>query len=290
MNTDQILQDIRLAVISLLTLLLMLTAGCQSRYKCVSTGKVSRVKSVLEAEKDIEKRKECTRRLLNSASGRGHIEVVKFLLEDEIAVSELLEEWTTDALYGAARRGYLEIVKILLANGADVNKCFLMPPSWIPPKRTPLYSATFNGHKETVKLLLDSGADVNMKCENGESALLRALRDRQMEIAEILLSYGTDINDKNNGRGTALHMAVALDRPEMVRYILSKGADVNAEIGLGVRPLHIAAWCDKVEIARILLAHGADPTLRCDGRTALEIARSGEFRKLLQQHSTTQRP
>ena len=80
-------------------------------------------------------------------------------------------------------------------------------------------------------------------------------------------------------------MAVALERLEMVRYLLSKGADFNAEIGLGVRPLHIAAWCDKVEIARILLAHGADLTLRCDGRTAAEIARSDEFLKTMQRQN-----
>jgi len=286
MNTDQILQDIRLAVISLLTLLLMLTAGCHpyqkihNMRKAARKGDLSQVKALLESEPDIEERNVLACKGLYYASATDYTEIVKFLLENGANVHGLDEwaHWTP--LHGAAGHGQAKVMKILLANGADVNRCGRGKLG-----ATPLSTAAAKGKKEAMRILLENGADPDIKCESGESALLQALRDRQMEIAEILLSYGTDINDKNNGRGTALHMAVALDRPEMVRYILSKGADVNAEIGLGVRPLHIAAWCDKVEIARILLAHGVDPTLRCDGRTAAEIARSDEFLKAIKQQS-----
>ena len=120
MSTTYILQNVRVTLTSLLALFLALGTGCQSQYKCISTGDVSRVKRVLEAEKDIGKRKECTRRLLSPASGRGHIEVVAFLLKNEIGVNEL-EEWATIALFGAARCGHSEVVKLLLANDADVT-------------------------------------------------------------------------------------------------------------------------------------------------------------------------
>ena len=291
MNTDQILQDIRLAVISLLALLLMLTAGCHpyqkihNMRKAAHKGDLSQVKALLESEPDIEERNVLASKGLYYASATDYTEIVKFLLENGANVHGLDEwaHWTP--LHGAAGHGQAKVMKILLANGADVNRCGRGKLG-----ATPLYAATAKGKKEAMRILLENGADPDIKCESGQSPLLRAVLDEQIEIAEILLSCGADINRENANRGTALHVAVALDRPEIVKYLLSKGADVDVEIGLGYTPLHSAAYCNRLVIARLLLEHGADTTLQCDGRTALEIARSGEFRKLLQQHSATQRP
>lgn len=287
--------------ISFLMVVLTLTAGCHPYQKlrnmrnAARKGNLSQVKALLESEPDIEERNTLASKVLYSASATDHTEIVKFLLENGANVNGL-DGWTP--LHGAAGHGRVKVVKILLANGADVNRCgrgkLGVTPLYLATARgklgaTPLYLAKARDKKEVMRVLLENGADPDIKCESGVTPLLRAVLDEQSEIADILLFYGADINHENVNRGTALHVAVALDRPEMAKYLLSKGADVDAEIGLGYTPLHSSAYCNRLVIARLLLEHGADTTLQCDGRTALQLARSDEFRKLLKQYDVAQR-
>ena len=304
MDNKRTLMSMSIIGISFLILISTLTAGChpyqnlRNMRKAARKGDLSQVKALLESETDIEERNVLASKVLYSASATDYTDIVKFLLENEAKVNGLdgWASWTP--LHGAAGHGQAKVVKILLANGADVNKCgrgkLGVTPLYLATAKgklgaTPLYTATPKGKKEAMRILLENGADPDIKCESGQTPLLRAVLDEQIEIADILLSCGADINRENANRGTALHVAVALDRPEIVKYLLSKGADVDVEIGLGYTPLHSAAYCNRLLIARLLLENGADTTLQCDGRTPLQLARSDEFRKLLQQYGATQR-
>lgn len=290
MDNKRSLMSMSIIGISFLILILTLTAGChpyqkiRNMRKAARKGDLSQVKALLESEPDIEERNVLASKALYYASATDYTEIVKFLLENGANVHGL-DKWAPwTPLHGAAGHGQAKVMKILLANGTDVNRCGRGKLG-----ATPLYTATAKGKMEAMRILLENGADPDIKCESGQTPLLRAVLDEQIEIAEILLSCGADINRENANRGTALHVAVALDRPEIVKYLLSKGADVDVEIGLGYTPLHSAAYCNRLLIARLLLENGADTTLQCDGRTPLQLARSDEFRKLLQQYGATQR-
>ncbi len=265
--------------ISWLMLLLIVLTGCREHIKTAARrGDLSQIKTLAAMGANVDSG-------ISEAAANGHVEVVRFVLENEPDLNRRTR-LAQAALYPAAVNGHAEVVKHLVEYDIDVNRCSR------EGAETALHRAALNGHPEVIRILLENGADINGEGRGAGTPLLWAAYAGQIGAAEMLLACGADINDKStlSRCGTALHAAVSHDQPKMVQYLLAKGADVNAEIGLGIRPLHIAAWCERVEIARILLANGADPTLRCDGRTALEIAQSDEFRKLLQQQGTTERP
>jgi ankyrin repeat protein len=83
---------------------------------------------------------------------------------------------------GAARRGHLDVVKALIVLGADVNA-----KSYYGD--TPLMEAVENNNLEEVRLLLDKGADVTAR-PNGRTALTIAQKKGRKEIVEILRAHG----------------------------------------------------------------------------------------------------
>ena len=91
------------------------------------------------------------------AAGRGHIEIVKLLLENGADVNSRTKDGDT-ALIVASKAGHTNVVKLLLERGADVN-------AKNRNGRMALMGATNQGHLNVVKLLLERGADVNAKDE-----------------------------------------------------------------------------------------------------------------------------
>ncbi len=91
---------------------------------------------------------------------------------------------TDPALIVAAGEGHIEVVKFLLDNGADVN---IKGTNGID---TALMSAAGGGHKEIVKLLIDKGADVNAIGSKGRTALAIAVDKNHSEIIEMLKRAG----------------------------------------------------------------------------------------------------
>ena len=58
---------------------------------------------------------------LHEAARRGHIEVVRFLLEKGAYVGAVNDLWGRTALHEAAKGGHIEVVRFLVENGANVN-------------------------------------------------------------------------------------------------------------------------------------------------------------------------
>ena len=72
---------------------------------------------------------------------------------------------------------------------------------------TPLMYAATVGDKDTLTAILATGVNVNDADDNGDSALMHAVRSDQSEIAEILLGVGADPNQMSMERLTPLHVA-----------------------------------------------------------------------------------
>ena len=89
-------------------------------------------------------------------------------------------------LRNAGAKGHIEIVKLLLERGADPN----LPEEGIAPYGHGLYSAVYNGHFEVAKLLLENGAYPNPEVESSADALSIAIRYGDQKMIELLASYG----------------------------------------------------------------------------------------------------
>ncbi|KAL6894888.1 ankyrin repeat-containing domain protein [Trichoderma evansii] len=132
------------------------------------------------------------------------------------------------ALQAASERGHLNIVKLLLQRGAEVNA----PPSPVAG-RTALQAASRGGFVAIVHLLLSLGAQVNAPSARykGITALQGACLKGNLEIVELLLRSGADVQASGggyDGDGTALHAAAEKGHVEIVKKLIGVGADVNA--------------------------------------------------------------
>ena len=192
--------------------------------------------------------------------------------------------WYLDTpLHMAAAYGNVRVVELLIEKGADVTQDN-------EGGETPLHYASKHGHTKVMKILLEHGADVSYKGTGCGTPLQWAARNGQIKAAELLLAHGAYINQQGTSDRTALIDAASYGHVDMVRLLLSRGATVNIRASYDYTALHAAASSNNLEIGRILIEHGADPTIKYNGRTVLEKARSDEFRKLIRQHDKTEIP
>jgi ankyrin repeat protein len=91
---------------------------------------------------------------LTRATGNGHFEIVKLLL-DAGADPDIPDERGRTPLMIASKKGYDQIIKLLIKKGANLET--QDSKGW-----TPLIHASHRGQVEIVKLLLTAGADINM--------------------------------------------------------------------------------------------------------------------------------
>lgn len=194
----------------------------------------------------------------------------------------------------ACEKGNSDMVRLLLDARANPN---VYQTSGI----TPLMICAKSGDVDAVRYLLVNGADVNAR-ENrrGQTALMWAAAEQQIEVARLLTEYGADSNlrtkmpddfeqlqfktygvqrrdptrtdeigendihpDPTSSRGgfTAMMFAAREGDLDMVRLLVSAGADVNIISFEYGSPLVVAAENHHEKVALYLLEQGADPNV-----------------------------
>ncbi len=224
----------------------------------------------------------------------------------------------------AAARGHLEIVKLLLERGADPN----LPEEGIAPSGHALYSAAANGHFEIVKLLLEHGAHPNAEVESSADTLSRVISNGDQKMIELLCSHGAAravhllayYNDLQTAAAVfAANPALANDtealanaagegheafvrlmlryQPDLPRSVTFPGWSVGAKTRelnellfrhgmnpsapdwLGITPLHHFARNGDVEKAALFLDHGADLHARDEDICSTPLGWAAKFGK-----------
>ena len=126
------------------------------------------------------------------------------------------------ALNIAAQSGHAEIVKILLDAGAQID-------SRDAYGRTALSWQASEDNFKMVEFLLRHGANPHLRDRHGRTALHRATRGSNDQgnpaIAVELLNYGADINAQDSDGQTPLMIALANHDIQMVTLLLARGAD-----------------------------------------------------------------
>ena len=223
--------------------------------KAVKKGETEQVKELLAKGADV------------NAKDKGSlwISIIKYLCEaitDECFLYP--KDWT--ALMWAVGADHNEIVQLLLDNGANVNvRAGIL-------NMTALVWAVTLKNKKAVQLLLDvKKIDVNTQDNIGETALMKAITNGDLEIVKSLIEKGADVNIKAKyATGyTALMLASLEPDIKIIKLLIKKGADVNANEG-AILPWALTSSKNKElkKIVKLLIEKGADIKGK-NGRLAL---------------------
>ncbi len=213
-------------------------------------------------------------------------------------------------LYFAIQNGHYDVEKVLLKHGA---KPFDEKMTW----QVRFVGAAGRGDRELVERCLAQGAQANEADAGGQTALVNAVRVRDLYMVTFLLSHGAspkvtskEDHDSLFSHRSPLHAAVlaailrvssaerkgiqdisSLPSLKIIRLLLKYGAAVSSTADSQERtPLHYAAKYGCVPVADILIEAGAKVMPRDSmGKTPLDYAESGPMIKLLKAHGATER-
>jgi len=261
-----------------------------------------------------------------TAAHIGDLSRVRELLDEDPSLANRLSDYVTyyigsgSPLKNAAARGHLEIVKLLLERGADPN----LREEEIAPHGHALYSAVYNGHYEVAQVLLEHGAFPNPPVESSADALSIALSNGDEKMVELLCSYGASrsvdllahygdlktaaaVFDANPtlanapgafgsaaGNGNAAfvklmlryqpdligRVGVAEKTRELTEFLFQQGMDPNHRDWLEMTPLHEFARKGDLERAALFIDHGADLHARDEDICSTPLGWAAKFGQL----------
>ncbi|KAF6840318.1 hypothetical protein CPLU01_01342 [Colletotrichum plurivorum] len=159
------------------------------------------------------------------------------------------------ALQEASARGHLEVVKLLLEHGASVNH---RNPD--DPKDTPAIDhASAGGHVDVVHLLLQHGADLELREASYQTLLESVARRGNAEEFQVLLQKGSNIETKTGAYGTAMAAASAVGHFGIVKMLLAQATEENKTLRkIYPKILQRASQDGHEVILRLLLDHGGN--------------------------------
>jgi len=169
-----------------------------------------------------------------------------------------------DDFISALHFDHPEVIQKLLARGFDPNT-----PN---EKGVPglLVAIQSEAPKSALVLAQHPKTQINVQNQLGETPLMLAAINNQLELAKLLIDRGADVNRQG---WTPLHYAATRGHREMMRLLLDHDAYIDSESANGTTPLMLAAYGAPPLAVKLLLEEGADPTLVNSGQaTALSLA------------------
>ena len=237
---------------------------------------------------------------LADAARRGDVEVVARLVRDGVPIDSPSDE---PPLLAAVRGGHADAIAILARATHAVDAASG------PRKRTALHDAMFTADADGVRLLLAAGADPNRPDAEGDTPLHVAVtvdESRAPLLVPLLLAAGADpkrvdfrgfsplhaaaragnaaaikllgaSEAKTPSGDTALDLALRYQKDRAAEALLAAGA-ASAKMP----PMQQAARMDDVVRAAALLGGGCDLSRLFEGKTALDVARRSNSKRVEQ--------
>ncbi len=150
-------------------------------------------------------------------------------------------------LHVAAEKGRIVMVRTLLKHGAEINRT-------TDNGDTPVDLALLSGRTQLAELLISRGAQLD-----ASRLLLKAsqigVTDR--DVVRFLIDSGADTEAQNQNGDTALLVAIRQDNHRLATHLVNRGANVNAATEDGRSALTLARELRVPELISLLERQGA---------------------------------
>ncbi|XP_071094934.1 putative ankyrin repeat protein RBE_0220 [Haliotis cracherodii] len=231
-------------------------------------GDLSRVKSILsDPGANINSMTKGRMTAVMIAAVAGHGEVFDLLVRKGADLS-LLDNTDTSILHLACEGENIEIVKyVLTQNIVSIN-------SRDDEGTTPIMTAASNGDNGVFEVLVEAGADLSLLNNNEDDILHLACEGENIEIIKYLLTQGNvDINRKLDGCTPVMEAALTKSK-ELFDFFVKEGADLSLLSDDKNNVLHLACFGGNVEIVKYVIAQNIFDINSQDayGRTPAMIA------------------
>ena len=162
--------------------------------------------------------------MISYAARGGNKEIIKNLIE--LGVDYKTKNKNNGNVFMFAARGFrgstnkLEFFKFLEKIGIDANII-------TKENETPLHALAFRQKDLKVfELFIKKGVDPNRENNDGNTALINAVRSSNVEIAKFLEGYTKNINHKNKEGMSALVYAFRNGDVELAEFLLENGSNI----------------------------------------------------------------
>jgi ankyrin repeat protein len=196
-------------------------------------------------------------RFLRSACINKHIDIFKYLLEDEETKDEAAELLKDYPLHFTCSNGSLEMVQYL------IEKNNLGIEEQDNGGRTPLHCACLAGSIEISQYLIEKqNANINVTNKLGRSVWHFVSELKCLELVKyISQKTKQDVNAQDEDGSTALHLACQWRNLKVVKFLIKEmKANLNLVDKEGRTPLHVACKYKrpKCSISKLLVNQGAN--------------------------------
>ncbi|XP_051977018.1 ankyrin repeat domain-containing protein 16-like isoform X1 [Xyrauchen texanus] len=193
--------------------------------------------------------------VLHYAARYGHMNIVRYLVEELDMDIEVFNSDYKRAMHEAASMGHYECLRYLIARGAKID-C-LKKADW-----TPLMMACTRQNLEVILELLDHGAEPMLQNKDGWNAFHIACREGDPAIIQHLLLAKPEVwKTKSKTGRTPLHTAAMHGCEDAVNILLeSCSYEPDCKDSCGVTPFMDAIRNGHIGVAKLLLEnHQASP-------------------------------
>eukprot|EP00931_Biecheleriopsis_adriatica_P073066 TRINITY_DN47426_c0_g1_i1.p1 TRINITY_DN47426_c0_g1~~TRINITY_DN47426_c0_g1_i1.p1 ORF type:complete len:407 (-),score=91.02 TRINITY_DN47426_c0_g1_i1:9-1202(-) len=147
---------------------------------------------------------------------------------------------------------------------------------------TVLLQAAMTGSMDVVIELVPTveveyGVDLDMQNNNGNTALIFAVRNNHVDIVKVLLDFRASLDVRNNKCMTPLMYAARAGQADLVQLLVQNGADLNLQNSDGDTAIMLSLLRNRWDISRYLAEEGTN--LNLQNRSGWTVLMATDIRK-----------